>query len=91
MFEYKITKVLSILKHKKIKFKISYKWIIGYFVNIELISYIMKKRTNVTSKNPIIIDLINLFSRLKLRVGFFRFVVELLILCRSPILLNNNV
>lgn len=39
----------------------------------------MKKRTNVTSKNPIIIDLINLFSRLKLRVGFFRFVVELLI------------
>ena len=24
----------------------------------------MKKRTNVTSKNPIIIDLINLFSRL---------------------------
>ena len=51
----------------------------------------MKKRTNVTSKNPIIIDLINLFSRLKLRVGFFRFVVELLILCRSPILLNNNV
>ena len=50
----------------------------------------MKKRTNVTSKNPIIIDLINLFSRLKLRVGFFRFVVELLILCRSPILLNNN-
>ena len=35
----------------------------------------MKKRTNVTSKNPIIIDLINLFSRLKLRVGFFRFVV----------------
>ena len=40
----------------------------------------MKKRTNVTSKNPIIIDLINLFSRLKLRVGFFRFVVELLIL-----------
>lgn len=26
----------------------------------------MKKRTNVTSKNPIIIDLINLFSRLKL-------------------------